>query len=128
MLKEFKHLILLILGLFIVGSIGYSILEGWNFFDALYMTIITLSTTGFQEIKPLSGEGRVFTMVLIIFGISVFFYVIGNLNVAIFEGNILRGDKMQKKIDQLENHYIICGFGRMRKKFPRNWRRETKLL
>jgi voltage-gated potassium channel len=126
MLKEFRTIIIFITILFLGGSLGYTIIENWNFFDALYMTIITLSTTGFEEIKPLSTLGRIFTMVLIVFGISVLFYVLGNLNVAIFEGNILRGRKMQKEIDKLLCHFIVCGFGRMGKKIAIELERRKK--
>lgn len=116
MFREFKHILIIVLILFLGGSLGYTIVEDWNFFDALYMTIITLSTTGFEEIKPLSTAGRVFTMILIIFGISILFYAIGNLNIVIFERNIFRGRKMLRKINDLQNHYIVCGYGRMGKK------------
>jgi voltage-gated potassium channel len=126
MFREFRYLLLIILFLFLSGSIGYSILEGWDLFDAIYMTIITLSTTGFQEIRPMSGAGRIFTMILIVFGISILFYVLGRLNVAIFEGNLFRGRKMQRKINNLENHYIICGFGRIGKKICQELERRNK--
>jgi len=126
MLKEFKTIIIFILILFLVGSLGYTIIEKWNFFDALYMTVITLSTTGFEEIRPLSKTGRFFTMILIVFGISVLFYVLGNLNVAIFEGNILKDRKMQKKINQLSDHFIVCGFGRMGRKIAYELERRKK--
>ena len=92
MIKEFKNIIITILFLFIGGSVGYSLIEKWDFFDSLYMTIITVSTTGFQEIYPMSLPGRIFTMFLIIMGISFLFYALGNLNVAIFERNIFNVD------------------------------------
>jgi voltage-gated potassium channel len=126
MLKEFKTIILFVIILFLTGSLGYSFLEGWSFFDSLYMTIITLSTTGFQELRPLSPAGRIFTMVLIVFGISVLFYVLGNLNVAIFEGNLFKDRKMQKQINQLNHHYIVCGYGRMGKKIAHELNRRGK--
>jgi voltage-gated potassium channel len=126
MLKEFKTIIIFIVILFLVGSLGYTLIEKWNFFDALYMTVITLSTTGFREIRPLSTMGRFFTMILIVFGISILFYVLGNLNVAIFEGNILKGHKMQKRINQLSQHFIICGFGRMGRKIAFELERRKK--
>jgi voltage-gated potassium channel len=123
MLKEFKTIILFVVILFLTGSLGYSFIEGWSFFDSLYMTIITLSITGFQELQPLSPTGRIFTMILIVFGISVLFYVLGNLNVAIFEGNLFKDRKMQKQITQLNQHYIVCGYGRMGKKIAHELQR-----
>lgn len=126
MLKEFKNLILILLVLFIGGALGYSLLEGWGFFDSLYMTIITLSTTGFNEVRPLSHFGRVFTMIIILIGATILFYTIGKLNTIIFEGDIIRGRKMQRKIDELEKHYIICGFGRMGKRISQELEMRNK--
>ena len=113
MLKEFKHIILFISLLFILGTIGYYFLEDWDFLDALYMTVITLSTTGYSEVKDLSLVGRIFTMILIIFGISGLFYALGNLNIVLFEKNFFRNRAMQKKMKKITDHYIICGYGRM---------------
>lgn len=128
MLKEFRHIIFLVFVLFIGGSVGYSLIEKWNFFDSLYMTIITISTTGFKEIKPLSDAGKIFTMIVIVFGMSILFYAIGNLNIAIFEKHIFRDKKMQKNISNLENHYIICGFGRMGKKIAQELDKRSKVF
>ena len=116
MIKELKNIIVTVLLIFVGGSIGYSLIEKWDFLDSLYMTVVTVSTTGFEEIYPMSVMGRIFTMFLIIMGISFLFYAIGNLNVAIFERNIFRNKKMQNKISKLDNHYIICGFGKIGKK------------
>lgn len=116
MQKQFRYIMLLVIILFLGGSAGYYFLEDWPFLDSLYMTIITLSTTGFKEVHPLSPGGQMLTMVLIIFGISILLYAIREFNIVLFEGKYFRERKMQKKISQLENHYIICGFGRMGKK------------
>jgi voltage-gated potassium channel len=116
MIKELKNVILTVLFIFIGGTIGYSLIEKWDFLDSLYMTIITVSTTGYEELYPMSTLGRIFTMILIIMGISFLFYAIGNLNVVIFERNIFRNKKMHNRIDNLESHYIICGFGKIGKK------------
>lgn len=105
--------IIFILILFFIGTAGYSIIEGWTFFDALYMTIITLSTTGFKEFQPLSPVGRIFTMFLIILGVSFLFYALGKINYLIFEEQIFRKDKMQKQLQKLKKHYIVCGHGKM---------------
>jgi voltage-gated potassium channel len=126
MIKEFKNIIITILFLFIGGSVGYSLIEKWDFFDSLYMTIITVSTTGFQEIYPMSIPGRIFTMFLIIMGISFLFYALGNLNVAIFERNIFRNKKMQNRISKLDGHYIICGFGKIGKKVAQELKSRKK--
>ncbi len=126
MFKEFKSILFIVLLLFIVGTFGYSMIEGWDFFDSLYMTIITLSTTGYREIKPLSDFGRIFTMVLIILGVSILFYMLGNLNIVLFERNFFRDRKMQTRIDRFHEHYIVCGFGRMGRKIAAELDRRNK--
>jgi len=126
MFKDLKNIIFIVIVLFFGGSIGYVLIEDWNIFDSLYMTIITLSTTGYQEVMPMSQPGRIFTMFLIIAGISVLFYALSNLNVALFERNIFRDRKMQKRIQNLSNHYIICGFGKIGKKIAQELYRRNK--
>jgi voltage-gated potassium channel len=124
-----KRILFLIILVFLLGIIGYSVIEDWNVLDSLYMTVITLSTTGYKEIYPLSTPGRVLTMVLIIFGISIFLYALREFNLLLFEGKFFQERKMQKKINQLENHYIICGFGRMGKKIAQElYKRKTPFV
>ena len=126
MAKEFKNILFLVFILFLGGTIGYSLLEDWTILDSLYMTVITLSTTGFKEIYPLSITGRIFTMVLIIFGISILFYALSEINMVLFKGKYFQEKKMQKKINYLENHYIVCGFGRMGKKITQELHKRNK--
>jgi len=106
-----------LLGLvFIVGVGGYMVIEGWGFFDSLYMVIITLATVGFAEVHPLSFEGRLFTLFVIIFGAVIGFYAVSNVIKPIIEGEIRKvfgRRKLEKEIKSLKNHYLICGFGRM---------------
>ena len=102
--------------LFFIGTAGYSMIEGWGIFDSLYMTVITLSTTGFKEFQPLSPLGRIFTMFLIILGVSFLFYAVGKINYVIFEEQIFRKGKMKKQIKKIKDHYIICGHGKMGEK------------
>jgi voltage-gated potassium channel len=116
MKSQLGKIIILISILFVGGSLGYFLIEGWSYLDSFYMTVITLSTTGYKEVYPLSPSGRVLTMVLIVLGISVLFYALRELNLFIFEGNFFWERKMQKQLNQLHDHYIICGFGRMGKK------------
>ncbi len=99
-----------------LGVTGYMGIEGWRFLDALYMTVITLSTVGFREVHDLSDSGKFFTMGLIIFGVSVLGYIVGSLAQIMFEGQfqrIIGRKKVEKQVEELKNHYIICGFGRM---------------
>lgn len=102
--------------LFTMGVVGYTFIEGWNFIDALYMTVITLGTVGFKEVHDLSESGKILTMVLVIFGVSVLGYIVGSLAQIMFEGQLQRiigRKKVEKMIDALSGHYIICGYGRM---------------
>ncbi len=107
---------LLLVALWLFGISGYMLIEGWPFLDALYMTAITLSTVGYTEVHPMSETGRIFTIVLLIYGVSTFFYAVGVITNAFFEGH-LKGlwevKRMNKTLDRLNNHYIICGYGRI---------------
>ena len=97
------------------GVIGYVIIEGFSFFDALYMTVITVASVGFQEVHPLSFEGRVFTIILILINIGLFTYFITLLSRYFFDLEFIKKYKqmkMENAIQQLSNHVIICGFGR----------------
>ena len=98
-----------------VGVFGFIFIEDYNFLDALYMTVITISTVGFSEIHPLSAEGRAFTTILIITNIGVFFYSITTITSFLVDGEFqkfLKMHKVNKEIGKLENHVIVCGFGR----------------
>ena len=111
-------LVILIIGVISSGTIGYSVMEGWTFFDALYMTIITLTTVGYMEVHPLSNAGRFFTIALILTGVGSMLYSLSIGAKLLLEGElreIMGRRKLSKKIEKLENHYIICGYGRMGK-------------
>lgn len=100
------------------GTLGYIIIEGWNFIDSLYMTIITLTTVGYREVHPLSLEGIIFTIILMISGVGTVFYALGTGAKLILEGelqDLFGRRRLEKKIKDLKNHYIICGYGRMGK-------------
>lgn len=99
-----------------LGIAGYMGIEGWKFLDALYMTVITLGTVGFKEVHDLSDAGKLFTILLVLFGVSVIGYIVGSLAQIMFEGQfqrIIGRKKVEKKVEALKGHYIICGFGRM---------------
>ena len=99
-----------------LGVVGYLSIEHWGCLDSLYMTIITLATVGFEEVRPLSDTGRVFTIVLIILGVFNGAFVISTLGQMILEGQlraILGKRKMEKKVQKLSDHVIVCGFGRV---------------
>jgi voltage-gated potassium channel len=99
-----------------VGTIGFSVIERWGVFDSFYMTLITITTVGYQEIHPLSSAGRVFNSFLIFFGVSAMFLAVGALTQTIIELELQdRYGKRRRKrlISQLHDHFIVCGFGRV---------------
>jgi voltage-gated potassium channel len=110
--------IILILSLFLVGfgTGGYMLIQHYSFLEALYMTVITLSTVGFTEVRPLDDAGRIFTIVLILMGVSFVGFTLAYFSQILLDGNLLeayRRRKLKKQLDQLENHYIVCGYGQM---------------
>ncbi|MDX1639411.1 MAG: potassium channel protein [Balneolaceae bacterium] len=102
-----------LLFVFAIGSIGYHVIEGMEFFDGFYMTFITITTIGFAELQNLTDAGRVLTMVVFVMGIGVISYIASQTTQLIFESEIFRKRAMKKQLDKMENHYIICGYGRI---------------
>jgi voltage-gated potassium channel len=99
-----------------IGTTGFMVIAGYPFLDALYMTITTVSTVGFGEIHPLSPAGRVFTMVLILGSAGVVLYLLGRLGQTLVETGlraVLQRRAMERRIDSLSGHVIVCGFGRL---------------
>jgi len=94
------------------GVSGYSLIEGWDFLDSLYMTVITLATIGYGETHPLTTPGRVFTIVLILGGIGVMTYIFTSITELLLEGGLkeaIRRFKMQIRLEDMHDHYIVCG-------------------
>jgi len=105
-----------LLAVLAVGTLGYVCIEGWNFFDGLYMTVISLTTVGYLEVHPLSREGRAFTIVIIFMGLGFMFYVLGAVAQVVVEGQlreVLGRRKLTRQVQKIKDHYIICGFGRI---------------
>jgi voltage-gated potassium channel len=99
-----------------VGMAGFHFIEGWTWFDGFYMVITTFSTIGYQEVHPLSHTGRIFNVALILAGVSLVFLGIGSLTQALLEFSLRKlfgRRKMEREIDRLSDHYIICGAGRV---------------
>ena len=98
------------------GTFGFHVIEGMSFFDAFYMTMITISTVGFSEIKTLSMAGRILTILIISTGITIGAYTIGTLLRMFIEGEfgrIFGRRKLERNISAMQGHFIICGFGRI---------------
>ena len=106
----------MLIGLLATGTVGYLMLEkdsGWDPLDAVYMTVITLTTAGHDDLE-MSDNGRIFTILLLVSGIGVFTYSVTVATAFLIEGqlqNFFRQQKMARTVDKLSNHYIICGLG-----------------
>ncbi|HTU46213.1 MAG TPA: NAD-binding protein [Bryobacteraceae bacterium] len=99
-----------------IGTLGFHSIEGYPLFDAFYMTLITITTVGYQEIHPLSHAGRIFNSFLILFGVSAMFFAVGAVTQTIIEFELQDhyGKRRKKRmITRLQNHFIVCGFGRV---------------
>lgn len=120
-MKSIRHLQLCVLLLFLIifiGVTGYMTIEHWSFLDALYMTVTTFTTVGYNEVHEVSDLGRMFTIFFIIIGVMYFLYIAGTIVQFMVEGQIrtiLGRRSLDKKIDRLKNHYIVCGYGRIGK-------------
>lgn len=114
MYKRFIMIGIFLFSISLGGVAGYMMIEGWSFLDSLYMVVITLASVGFMEIHELSPQGRVFTVVLIIFGMGVLLSGVTTFTAFLVGGElseILRRKKMNKQISSLQGHYIVCGMG-----------------
>lgn len=107
---------LLLLGLdLLLGIVGYRVVEGFGMIDAIYMTIITLSTVGYTEVQPLSAWGQLFTSVFILINIGLFAYLLAVFSYYVIEGKIFKSmhlNVIKNSIDKLEGHVVLCGYGR----------------
>src|SRR3989475_6465729 len=108
--------VVLLLGVLAGGTAGYMAIEGWNAWDAFYMTVTTVATVGFREVHPLSFGGQVFTVVLIFCGVGTAFYTVTLLATAIVEGGLhQRFEKRRaaRMLEHIRDHFILCGYGRI---------------
>ena len=115
-LRNLKLVLLALLLLTLVGMTGFHYLEGWPWFDGLYMTVTTFTTIGYQEVHPLSHAGRIFNLFLIVVGVGLLFLFIGTLTQALLEFELTSffgRRRMEREIGRLSDHYIICGAGRV---------------
>jgi voltage-gated potassium channel len=108
------------------GVAGYVAIEGWSVLDALYMTVLTLTTVGFREVRPLDTSGRVFTMVLLVMGVGLALVAVSLIARLVADPGVgarSRRKRMQRQIDQLHDHTIICAYGRVGRAVARELQR-----
>jgi voltage-gated potassium channel len=114
--KKLRIAVLGLILIFIIGTIGFHIIEGWSLDESLYTTVMTLSTVGYGDFYPKTDTGRFFTVLLVIFGVGTMLYTIGLLTETMVEArlhSLMGKGKLEKMINKLNNHYIICGCGRI---------------
>ena len=105
----------LVFTIILLGIAGYMILSDYSFVDALYMTVITITTVGFGEVQPFTPEEKIFTVFLILTSITVFGYAVSIFSEYLVSGKLFeqfKHRKVEKKIKSLKGHTIVCGFGR----------------
>ena len=115
-LKNFIKPLLMLTALLVSGSLGYRIIEKWTPLESIYMTLITLTTVGFGEVHPLSETGRIFTMALVMSGVLFYGFTVNSIFQVFMEHrftDFVTKERMKHHIKKLNNHYIICGGGRM---------------
>ena len=123
-----RLLALLILALHALGTVGYALIEGWSLWDAFYMTVITITTVGYGEVHPLSTAGQAFTVVLLLTGVGTFFYAFTLFMTLLSEGKWTERrahKRLARMLDDLTDHFIICGFGRMGEIIAREFARHN---
>ena len=107
---------LVIVGVHVAGTLGYMLIEGWPAWDAFYMTVITVTTVGYGEVHPMSQSGRAFTVVVLLTGVGAFFYAFTLFMTLLAEGGLAerrQARRLARMLDKLDDHFILCGFGRM---------------
>ena len=117
-MKKILTSIIVLLLILLYGTSGYMLIEGISLTDAIYMTVISITTVGFSEVFPLSPAGKYFTMFLIFGGVGLFLFIVSLITQAMVEGGLhtfLGRRNMEKKLAVLKDHYIVCGFGRIGK-------------
>jgi len=118
---------LLILAVLLAGTLGYVLIEGWSWWDAFYMTVITITTVGYGEVHPLSPAGRAFTVLIILSGVGTFFYGFTAFTALLAGGHLAERRERRRHarmLDNLDGHFILCGFGRMGEIIAREFARQ----
>jgi len=114
--RNLELIALALAALFVAGTVGFHFLEGWPWFDCFYMVLTTVTTIGYAEVHPLSYAGRIFNVFIIVAGVGSVFLLIGFLAQALLEFELRQffgRRRMEREIERLRDHYIICGAGRV---------------
>ncbi len=115
-LRNLRFLLAALLCVALIGTAGFHYIEHWSWFEGFYMVLTTLTTIGYQEVHQLSPIGRYFNVFIIVSGVVLVFLILGALGQALLEfefNNLFGRRRMQREIDRLDGHYIICGAGRV---------------
>ncbi len=115
-MRQLATPLLMLLVIALAGTVGYMYIEGWQPLESFYQVVITLSTVGFREVAPLSREGKILTMFVIVFGIVTVTYLGRRIIAFTVEGEmagIRRRKKMERSLEKIRDHYLVCGFGRV---------------
>ncbi|WP_456436416.1 potassium channel family protein [Thermovibrio ammonificans] len=113
--KKFTKILTSLILLVVISTVGIKLIEGWDWLDCLWHTIITISTVGYGEVKPLSPLGKIFTMTVIVVAFATFAYGASTVAAMVFEGELKKVftvKRMEKMVTKLKNHTIVCGLGR----------------
>ena len=115
-LHRFRQPALLLTAVMAYGTIGYLLIERWNLLDCFFMTLITITTVGYEEVHPLSAPGRIFTSTLIVGGVGTMLYAFGIFAEVLGQGQLAgyrRQRQMDRRVAALRDHFIVCGYGRI---------------
>jgi voltage-gated potassium channel len=113
--RRLAYALVILAGVILLGTCAYMFLLGWSPLDALYMTVITVSTIGYKEVHPLDAQGEVVTIVLALLGVGTAAYALSSLATFVFSVDIatlIRGRHMQRRIENMQGHIVLCGCGR----------------
>jgi voltage-gated potassium channel len=119
--------LLLFVSVIVGGTLGYMLIEGWSAWDSLYMTVISVTTAGYREVHEMSKLGQLWTMVVLIAGVSILFYTASLVMAEVVEGEFFQrveARRFKRMLDQLTNHFIICGYGRIGSVIAEEFRRQ----
>src|SRR3989337_878266 len=125
-LRQIRLASLALVAVALIGTLGYMLLLGWSVLDALYMTVISMTTVGYKEVHDLSNEpiGQVWTMLILLTGVGTLFYAAVSFVELVVEGTV-RGyfvrRRVKAEIDKLNDHYVLCGYGRVGRQVAREF-------